>query len=77
MHDDEVAPMLLTDADRCDSCGSRAFARAVIRLESEPLLFCAHHWRVSGDAVRAFVGTHPGAGFLDETAHAPRVLCAR
>lgn len=31
----------LTNADRCDRCGSRAYVRAVIN--NTPLHFCRHH----------------------------------
>lgn len=34
----------LTAADRCDRCGARAQARAVLRTGGE-LLFCGHHAR--------------------------------
>ena len=33
----------LTAADRCDSCGARAYVRVV--LEFGELLFCGHHGR--------------------------------
>ena len=33
----------LTAADRCDSCGARAYVRVV--LEFGELLFCGHHAR--------------------------------
>ena len=37
-HDDELQ---LTASDRCDSCGSQAYVRAVT--QHGELLFCAHH----------------------------------
>ncbi len=40
----------LTAADRCDRCGARAYVRVV--LASGELLFCAHHGRKHGDALR-------------------------
>lgn len=41
----------LCAGDRCDRCGARAYA--VARLEGGgELLFCGHHWREHGDAVR-------------------------
>ncbi len=44
----------LTELDRCDRCGSRAYARAVfIRPETADLLFCGHHWRVNEKTVSA------------------------
>lgn len=33
----------LTDADRCDRCGSRAYVRAVFG--NGHLMFCSHHGR--------------------------------
>lgn len=38
-----LAPAL-TNADRCDRCGARAYVRAVLHAGGE-LLFCAHHGR--------------------------------
>lgn len=35
------APATLTAHDRCDSCGSQAYVRAVT--EHGELLFCSHH----------------------------------
>jgi len=34
---------LLTEADRCDRCGARAYVVAVF--DAGPLSFCAHHGR--------------------------------
>jgi hypothetical protein len=41
----------LTAADRCDRCGAQAYVRVVLAGGAE-LLFCAHHGRVHGDALR-------------------------
>jgi hypothetical protein len=37
--------------DRCDRCGARAYFRAI--LANGVLLFCAHHGRAFGPALRA------------------------
>ena len=43
--------VVLTAEDRCDRCGAQAYAAA--RLEGGlDLLFCCHHWREHGAAVR-------------------------
>lgn len=49
MHDDDP---VLTAADRCDSCGARAYARVTIRPGQE-LLFCGHHWHQRRDVLKA------------------------
>ena len=36
-------PRHLTDHDRCDRCGSRAYVQ--VRLTTGQLLFCAHHYQ--------------------------------
>lgn len=41
----------LTALDRCDSCGARAWVRALMSADSE-LLFCAHHGAKHIDALR-------------------------
>lgn len=41
----------LTAADRCDRCGAQAYIRVIMPNGSE-LLFCAHHGREYGDALR-------------------------
>jgi hypothetical protein len=41
----------LTAADRCDRCGAQAYVRVVLAGGAE-LLFCAHHGRVHGEALR-------------------------
>jgi hypothetical protein len=41
----------LTAADRCDRCGAQAYLR-VLLLSGGELLFCAHHGREHGDALR-------------------------
>jgi hypothetical protein len=41
----------LTAADRCDRCGARAYIRVVLPVGE--LLFCAHHGRAHGEALKA------------------------
>ncbi|GAA0316580.1 DUF7455 domain-containing protein [Kineococcus aurantiacus] len=48
------APM--TASDRCDRCGAQAYVRVVLSAGGE-LLFCAHHGREHGQALRA-AGAH-------------------
>jgi hypothetical protein len=52
--------MTLTADDRCDRCGAQAYVSAA--LPAADLLFCAHHWREYGEAVR-----NHGATVHDET----------
>jgi hypothetical protein len=40
----------LTAADRCDRCGARAQVR--VEMRGGELLFCAHHAREHGSALR-------------------------
>jgi hypothetical protein len=49
---DEAVPerVVLTAADRCDSCGARTYFRVMMRMDTpdiaQPTLdFCAHHFR--------------------------------
>jgi hypothetical protein len=57
-----TAPVELTRADRCDSCGAQAFVRATIpAADGLSLLFCGHHFR---DHELALVSA--GATFHDE-----------
>lgn len=53
-----VAPnsATLTAADRCDRCGAQAYLRVELASGGE-LLFCAHHARQHGDALRS-VASH-------------------
>ncbi|HEU5160729.1 MAG TPA: hypothetical protein VFU43_27275 [Streptosporangiaceae bacterium] len=51
----------LSAADRCDRCGAQAYFRVMLAGGGE-LLFCAHHGRKYGDALR-----EAGAEILDET----------
>lgn len=44
MTDTDERPALLTDHDRCDRCGSRAYLRATFA-SGIALLFCGHHGR--------------------------------
>lgn len=37
----------LTDSDRCDRCGARAYARTMHG--NSPLLWCVHHFREHRD----------------------------
>ena len=47
-----VAPSTaLTAADRCDRCGAQAYLRVELQTGGE-LLFCAHHAREHGDALK-------------------------
>ena len=47
-----VAPSTaLTAADRCDRCGAQAYLRVELQSGGE-LLFCAHHAREHGDALK-------------------------
>jgi hypothetical protein len=55
-----VAPAPLTAEDRCDRCGAQAYLR--VELASGELLFCAHHAREHGDALKAIA-----ISFQDET----------
>jgi hypothetical protein len=52
----------LTALDRCDRCGAQAFTLYVLGASS--LLFCAHHDREHGDALRSQGATL----VVDETA---------
>ncbi|MDT9594579.1 hypothetical protein RDV89_15955 [Nocardioides zeae] len=53
-----VAPdsAALTATDRCDRCGAQAYLRVELASGGE-LLFCAHHARQHGDALRS-VASH-------------------
>jgi hypothetical protein len=51
----------LTAADRCDRCGAQAYLR-VLLLSGGELLFCAHHGREHGDALRTVA-----SDILDQT----------
>ena len=46
-------PFVLTDADRCDLCGARAYIRALISVFYPELLFCAHHGHEMEAALRS------------------------
>jgi hypothetical protein len=48
-----VAPSAaaLTAGDRCDRCGAQAYLRVELSAGAE-LLFCAHHAREHGEALR-------------------------
>lgn len=45
-----VKPVTLTAADRCDRCGARAHAIAVLP-STLRLAFCAHHYREHWEAL--------------------------
>lgn len=47
-----LATTPLTAADRCDRCGAQAYLRVLLMSGGE-LLFCAHHGREHGDALRS------------------------
>ena len=51
----------LTAADRCDRCGAQAYLRVELLTGGE-LLFCAHHAREHGDALKEVAATR-----VDET----------
>jgi hypothetical protein len=51
----------LTASDRCDRCGAQAYLRVELASGGE-LLFCAHHARQHGDALRSVA-----ANVQDET----------
>ena len=46
-----VAPSTLTAEDRCDRCGAQAYLRVELQAGGE-LLFCAHHAREHGEALK-------------------------
>jgi hypothetical protein len=54
-------PAGLTASDRCDRCGAQAYLRVELQSGGE-LLFCAHHAREHGDALREVA-----AAVIDET----------
>jgi hypothetical protein len=58
-----VAPgsAALSAADRCDRCGAQAYLKVEL-LSGGELLFCAHHAREHGDALKAVA-----ANVVDET----------
>ena len=57
-----VAPSApLTAEDRCDRCGAQAYLRVELATGGE-LLFCAHHAREHGDALKEIA-----ASVQDET----------
>ena len=56
-----IATETLTAADRCDSCGARAYIRVLLPKGGE-LIFCAHHGRANAPALEAV-----GAQIQDET----------
>jgi len=56
-----LAPSTLTAEDRCDRCGAQAYLRVELQTGGE-LLFCAHHAREHGDALKEIA-----VRLLDET----------
>ncbi len=52
---------VLTAGDRCDRCGAQAYLRVEL-LSGGELLFCAHHAREHGDALKEVAAT-----MVDET----------
>jgi hypothetical protein len=58
-----VAPSssALTAADRCDRCGAQAYLRVELQSGGE-LLFCAHHAREHGEALKRVA-----SAVIDET----------
>ena len=51
----------LSAADRCDRCGAQAYLKVEL-LSGGELLFCAHHAREHGDALKAVA-----ANVIDES----------
>ena len=51
----------LTAADRCDRCGAQAYLRVELQSGGE-LLFCAHHAREHGEALKEIA-----VNLVDET----------
>jgi hypothetical protein len=51
----------LTAEDRCDRCGAQAYLRVELQTGGE-LLFCAHHAREHGEALKEIA-----VNLLDET----------
>jgi hypothetical protein len=51
----------LSAADRCDRCGAQAYLRVELLAGGE-LMFCAHHAREHGDALKEVAAT-----VVDET----------
>ncbi len=51
----------LTAVDRCDRCGAQAYLRVEL-LSGGELLFCAHHAREHGEALKGVA-----AAMVDET----------
>ena len=51
----------LTAEDRCDRCGAQAYLRVELQSGGE-LLFCAHHAREHGEALKAVA-----ANVIDES----------
>ena len=70
----------LSAADRCDRCGAQAYLKVEL-LSGGELLFCAHHAREHGDALKAVaanvideshrLGDTPSAPAADEVAATP------
>jgi hypothetical protein len=61
----------LTAADRCDRGGAQAYLR-VLLLSGGELLFCAHHGREHGDALRTVASDiHDQTDRLTASATAP------
>jgi hypothetical protein len=56
-----LAPSTLTAEDRCDRCGAQAYLRVELQTGGE-LLFCAHHAREHGEALKEIA-----VNLLDET----------
>lgn len=57
----------LTAADRCDSCGAKAYVRARLHAGGE-LLFCAHHGRKHLPALKDLAEIDDDSARLDERA---------
>lgn len=63
-----VAPRApLTAEDRCDRCGAQAYLRVELASGGE-LLFCAHHAREHGDALKQVaIAVHDETHKLSDT----------
>ena len=66
-----VAPSTLTAEDRCDRCGAQAYLRVELQTGGE-LLFCAHHAREHGAALKEIaVNLHDETHKLQNTPATP------
>jgi len=67
----------LSAADRCDRCGAQAYLKVEL-LSGGELLFCAHHAREHGDALKAVAANVIDESHrLGDTPSAPAADCGR